>query len=406
MWKGSVARSVSTDRVSGEGPEGLDESVTKETHVDLWADGAGAGDDARLVLPAVLLEPVAVLAEDVRATPAFAAARSLDEVHGNDDEVHGDDDPDDDRGTRESWCGMVVGELESWFEVSPLDLGLVAAMLTLYVEPTGVAVGEVLASAVEQQVESFVEDERDEASDELARVTGPQLEALLTALEGLGVVRRTEEAVFLTRLGTFGLQRWFESLGIEAPAVEALADATAMQVLEIGRCLEEAEEIQQLTGRWVTERGEGRAVEDLAQLARDGEREERSTAFALLDMIGEASAPAVRRLCEDPALRAHAVTWLAARGLHGPTPTEAEMRWVAVDAMADLLTFDPDELQLVLTHMTDSKSEPELAAMLGQMGESDHPQTAEALDLVAAHHPNAAISKAARKAAMKARSSR
>lgn len=305
----------------------------------------------------------------------------------------------------ETWRLLFDAELDRWLDRPPLDLGLISTMLGLYIELGGVTDEDMVADAIEQHVECSQDHERDQVTSKLGSIAAAMLEELVAALDALGAVQRFDGFVCLTDLGVFGLQGWFESLGgIHAPAVHGLAEATAPQLLEIGRDISDLEGLRQLAGQWVAARGEARAVDELADLAAQGDHQARSIAFALLDMVGEAAVPAVRRLCENPAVRPHAVMWLDMRGVDGPTPTEVEVGWATVDSLTQLLEADAEELAVILGGLFDGQSEAEQIAMLQRLAHCEHPQTAQVLQFLAEHHPSAAVAKAIRKAAMKVRS--
>lgn len=313
---------------------------------------------------------------------------------------------DDDRDVCDIWATLLDTALDRWFETPPLDLGLIPAMLATYLEPAGVAVSDIVVDAIEQHVESSRPELRETMARNMTAVADPMLRELLSSLTGLGAVDIDGEEVRITPLGTFGLCQWFESVGIGAPSVESLSEATAMQLLELGRDLDGPDELQEFFGEWVSARGEQEASEELSVLAREGDRDQRSAAFALLDQIGDAAGPAVRRLLDEPLLRPRAVVWLSLRGLDGPEPTPAEMQWAAVEALTELLELEPPELDAVLGSVTAQGGSGEMSAMLEQLGSSDHPQTVEVLELLAEHHPDPKAAKTARKTAMRARSSR
>ena len=313
---------------------------------------------------------------------------------------------DEDRDVCEIWAAFLDTALDRWFETPPLDLGLIPAMLAIYLQPAGVTVDDIIVDAIEQHLESFKPELREVAARNLAEVADPILRELLGSLTALGALEVEGDEVRVTPLGTFGLCQWFESLGLEAPSVDSLSEATAMQLLELGRDLKGPDELQAFFADWVSARGEQVASQELALLARAGDRGQRSTAFVLLDQIGDVAGPVVRRLLDEPLLRPQAVAWLSMRGLEGPEPTPAEIQWATVEALVDLLELEPTQLGAVLGAVTAESARGEVAIMLEQLGFSDHPQTVEVLELLAEHHPDPAAARAARKAALRARSSR
>jgi hypothetical protein len=118
---------------------------------------------------------------------------------------------------------------------------------------------------------------------------------------------------------------------------------------------------------------------------------------AILEELGpEAEAP-VREALDEPLLRRYAASWLHIRDLPAPALGPEDHTWLAVDSLAALLhlsgpaaaRLDPPE---------------DLVKLVAEMPAVGHPDTIAVLDLLAGRHDDESVAKAARKAAMKARS--
>jgi hypothetical protein len=89
--------------------------------------------------------------------------------------------------------------------------------------------------------------------------------------------------------------------------------------------------------------------------------------------------------------------------LAGPDPTPADSHWLIVDVMTAHLGGDEETQRMAVADLArgdDSRS----AALMAGPSDCAHPQTVEVLEALARYHPDPAAAKAARKAAMQARS--
>ncbi|HWU09794.1 MAG TPA: hypothetical protein VN520_26030, partial [Streptomyces sp.] len=121
-----------------------------------------------------------------------------------------------------------------------------------------------------------------------------------------------------------------------------------------------------------------------------------------LALVGPEAEPSVRAVLGDPELGGLARVWLAERGAADvPAPPEAMIFWLAVDTIAAQLDTDGDldELQELVEGLSGQHS-----GFFDEAWRVEHPATAEVLEAVGRLHRDRKISKAARKAAYKARS--
>lgn len=218
----------------------------------------------------------------------------------------------------------------------------------------------------------------------------------------LGVVDVDGDRVTLSALGTWGMRRRLIAEGYEAPAVGALAEAPAADLLDgIGGYSGDAaaDEI----AAWLGKRDPVCAAEELVAAARDATPVRRQMAFALLDQVSGVAEPIVRGALDEPDLRPYAAVWLANRELEPVVePSVEETSWLLIDMGAALIdTGDPAYLAEQLGLEIPAG---ELARRVEDLWRVEHPRAADVLTAIGDHHPDQAVAKAARKASFRARS--
>jgi hypothetical protein len=99
-------------------------------------------------------------------------------------------------------------------------------------------------------------------------------------------------------------------------------------------------------------------------------------------------------------MRRYAASWLHIRDLEAPPLSPEDHTWIAVDSLAALMHLSGPAAGRLDT------PEPgeDLIKLVGRMPAVEHPDTIAVLDMLATAHDDQAVVKAARKAAMKARS--
>ena len=127
----------------------------------------------------------------------------------------------------------------------------------------------------------------------------------------------------------------------------------------------------------------------------------RGAAFAVMDRVGAAAVPAVRRALANPVLRPHAAVWLREHGEEA-TLSRADSAWLLVDLGAGLLEeAAPEDVVAELLPELPPHAQADLVAGLWRV---EHPAVTDLLTTLSDHHPEPDVAKAARKAAFKARS--
>jgi hypothetical protein len=232
------------------------------------------------------------------------------------------------------------------------------------------------------------------------------LSAALETLADLGVVDLdTDEdagglTVGLSRLGTWGVHGRLRARGWQLPVAGQLAqDRAAVLLAALADYDAEAGEAE--IAAWLGERGPGEAATELMEAARQGSPGLRGAAFAVLDRVGGEAIPSVSQALDDPVLRPHAAVWLRDHG----EPAElarGDQEWLLVDLGAGLLEeAQPEDVVAELLPDLPSAGQANLVAGLWEVS---HPGLIGLLTALGEHHHDPAVAKAARKAALKARS--
>jgi hypothetical protein len=232
------------------------------------------------------------------------------------------------------------------------------------------------------------------------------LSAALETLADLGVVELgTEESaggltVALSPLGVWGVHRRLRAQGWHVPVLGGAGRSGATGLLvTLASC--DAEDGEAEITSWLAERTPAQAATELVQAAGSGSPGLRGAAFAVLDRIGEAAIDEVRAALADPVLRAHASVWLHEHGERAELRPE-DRTWLLVDLGAGLLEeADPADVVAELLPDVSADAQAEIVAGLWRV---DHPGVTDLLTALSEHHPDPAVSRAARKAAFKARS--
>jgi hypothetical protein len=163
----------------------------------------------------------------------------------------------------------------------------------------------------------------------------------------------------------------------------------------------DAEDGEAEIAAWLSRRDPEQAAEELTEAASQGSPGLRGAAFAVMDRVGTAAVPAVRRALANPVLRPHAAVWLREHGEEASLSRE-DSAWLLVDLGAGLLEeAAPEDVVAELLPELPPHAQAELVAGLWRV---EHPAVTELLTTLSDHHPEPDVAKAARKAAFKARS--
>jgi hypothetical protein len=151
---------------------------------------------------------------------------------------------------------------------------------------------------------------------------------------------------------------------------------------------------------WIAARQVDRAVADLLEVARGEDPLLRGLAFEALRVAGHPAEPAVRTTLEETTLRPYALLWLAEQADEGADPSEVldaqDAAWLWVDTGAAVLEHgDP----AMLVHHVQGAIGADPAGLFARARATGHPRVGQVLAAVASAHPDAAVSRAARRSA-------
>ena len=302
------------------------------------------------------------------------------------------------------WCGA----LHTILSREKLD-GLATALYTAGRPVRLDALFEAYAAAVGALT---VSGEGDPAGDtkagpgESGHAFSPGLELLadLGVIE-LGADEADEDGagltVSLSPLGLWAIRERLSERGWRVPVLGGSARGGAAAVLAVLADYD-AEDGEAEIAAWLARRAPARAAEELTEAASTGSPGLRGAAFAVMDRVGDAAVPAVRRAMDNPVLRPHAAVWLREHGAEEVSLSREDSAWLLVDLGAGLLEeAAPDDVVAELLPELPPHAQAELVAGLWRV---DHPGVTELLTTLSDHHPEPDVAKAARKAAFKARS--
>jgi hypothetical protein len=206
--------------------------------------------------------------------------------------------------------------------------------------------------------------------------------------------------VSLSPLGLWGIRDRLSARGWRVPVLGGSAGGGAAAVLAVLADYD-AEDGEAEIAAWLARRSPERAAEELTEAARAGSPGLRGAAFAVLERVGGAAVPAIRRAMANPVLRPHAAVWLREHG-EDASLSRKDSAWLLVDLGAGLLEeAAPEDVVAELLPDLPPRAQADLVAGLWLV---EHPAVTDLLTTLSDHHPEPDVAKAARKAAFKARS--
>ncbi|MER6576684.1 hypothetical protein [Nonomuraea sp. NPDC001023] len=307
--------------------------------------------------------------------------------------------------TLEFWDGVVMDVLDRADEgltgSSVVDDHLAEMLATIYSVRSGVAVGN-LARGILQSHEVACAPGPVEMRRLAAALPAELLEAL-SLLTYCGLVEQTEAGrTALTPLGVWAVRRDLLREGHDAPTaaeVQVFADLSAAELVE---ALVKGTATQSAVAGWLERRPPEAAARELIEIAASGTAGQRGAVGAILEELGPEAEQPVRQALDHPLMRRYAASWLHIRDLEAPPLSPEDHTWIAVDNLAALMHLSgPAAGRLDMPEPGE-----DLIKLVGEMPAVGHPDTLAVLDMLAGSHDDRAVAKAARKAAMKARSLR
>ncbi|MFI7418205.1 hypothetical protein [Nonomuraea sp. NPDC049684] len=307
--------------------------------------------------------------------------------------------------TLEFWDGVVMDVLDRADEgltgSSVVDDHLAEMLATIYSVRSGVAVGN-LARGILQSHEVACAPGPVEMRRLAAALPAELLEAV-SLLTYCGLVEQTEAGrTALTPLGVWAVRRDLLREGHDAPTaaeVQVFADLSAAELVE---ALVKGTATQSAVAGWLERRPPEEAARELIEIAASGTAGQRGAVGAILEELGPEAEQPVRQALDHPLTRRYAASWLHIRDLEAPPLSPEDHTWIAVDNLAALMHLSgPAAGRLDMPEPGE-----DLIKLVGEMPAVGHPDTLAVLDMLAGAHDDRAVAKAARKAAMKARSLR
>lgn len=309
--------------------------------------------------------------------------------------------------TLEFWDGVVMDVLDRAEEglsgSAVVDEHLAETLATIYSVRTGVAAA-TLAKGILQSHEVACEPGAVELR-RLASVLPAELYDALALLEYCGLVEQTTTGHFrLTPLGVWAIRRDLLREGHDAPTaaeVEVYSDYAAAELVE---AMITGAVTPSVVAYWLERRSPESAAHELVQVAASGTAGQRGAVGTILEELGPEAELPVRKALDEPLMWRYAASWLHIRDLAAPPLNPEDHTWIAIDSLAALLYFA--DAPGAMGSFDVLEAGEELVRLVGEMASVDHPDTVAVLDLLANHHGDQGVAKAARKAAMKARSMR
>nr|WP_055504044.1 hypothetical protein [Nonomuraea pusilla] len=305
--------------------------------------------------------------------------------------------------TLEFWDGVVMDVLDRADEgltgSAVIDGHLAEMLATIYSVRSGVATAN-LARGILQSHEVACAPAKAELRRLAAALPAQLLEAL-ALLAYCGLVEQTPAGrTALTPLGVWAIRRDLLREGHDAPTTDEVRVFADLSAAELVDALVKGTATQSAVAGWLERRAPEDAARELVAIAAAGTAGQRGAVGAVLEELGpEAEAP-MREALEHPLTRRYAASWLHIRDLEAPALSADDHTWIAVDSLAALMHMSGPAAGRLDT------PEPgeELVRLMAEMPAVGHPDTVAVLDMLAAAHDDQAVVKAARKAAMKARS--
>jgi hypothetical protein len=211
----------------------------------------------------------------------------------------------------------------------------------------------------------------------------------------------------LTPLGVHGVRQWLLEDGYDAPLIGRHAEGDAVELLT-GICgsanVLPGEEIAE----WLTGREPLPAAAELLAASRGNDvvaPVRRLFCTLALERLGDAAAPSVRGVLDDPELAGLATAWLTHHGAQDlPELSRPVLLWSRIDALAAQLIDSDAQDDLFRAQIQQLTEGEQIEALFGELWRVDHPYTTAVLEAVGELHPDKPTAKLARKAAYKARS--
>ncbi|MFC4059850.1 hypothetical protein ACFOWE_16205 [Planomonospora corallina] len=305
----------------------------------------------------------------------------------------------------EFWDGVVMDVLdradESLTGSAVIDEHLAEMLATLYAMSDGLAPATLVKGIL--QSHEVACEARPAQMRLLAASLPGELAAALDLLGYCGLIEWSPAGrPRLTPLGVWAVRQDLIREGHDAPTGAEVAVFAGLEAGELVEAVTEGSAAPSAVTVWLESRTPEAAARALVAAAAGGDAGRRGVVNTILEELGpEAEAP-VREALAEPSLWRYAASWLHIRDLPAPALTPADNTWIAVDTLASLIRRG--KAPEGLGEFAALQPGEDLMRMVEEMALVDHPDAVAVLDMLGAHHADAAVAKAARKAAMKVRS--
>jgi hypothetical protein len=283
------------------------------------------------------------------------------------------------------------------------------AVLMFLARAQGLPVAEASEIVQEAATGELPAEQADKAWQSWIRAHGDPAQLLLDQMVSLGAVDITEDTARLTPLGLMSIRDQLEDAEVEVPLLPLPAQMTPALLLAMADA--SPEDFEAEVTAWKSYRTPEAAAVELLDFAARADAADRIIAAGLAVELGAAAEAAWNSALDIPELRGYAKGALAQlTGEDAPDLEPGEMAWMLLDGLVligwDDVDPEADDLEPLLEALAEAipaGREPEVFEGMWRTG---HPDAAAVLTEIGNHHPDKTITKAARKSAYKAASSR
>ncbi|MEV8637292.1 hypothetical protein AB0395_37185 [Streptosporangium sp. NPDC051023] len=309
------------------------------------------------------------------------------------------------RATLEFWDGVVMDVLDRADEgltgSAVVDDHLAEMLATMYAVSDGLSAATLVKGIL--QSHEVACEARPAEMRALAVALPGELEAALSLLGYCGIIEFSEAGrPRLTPLGVWAVRQDLIREGHDAPTSAEVAVFADLGATELVDAIIKRSAAPSAVTVWLESRTPEAAARELVGIATTGTAGQRGTVGTILEELGPEAEPPLREALADPAMWRYAASWLHIRDLPAPALTQEDRTWIAVDTLASLIQLG--KAAEAMREFDALEPGEDLVRVVEEMAVADHPDTVAVLDLLGTHHGDAAVAKAARKAAMKTRS--
>ncbi|GAA1006201.1 hypothetical protein Aple_077500 [Acrocarpospora pleiomorpha] len=246
--------------------------------------------------------------------------------------------------------------------------------------------------------------EYDDLGADAWSATDDPLASPLGWLTGYGMVEVTDtDEVAFTALGVEGVVHLVDDEDIEVDARTAIDAMTAHDLLSASADMSE-EEADAEFAAWMRLRDPATAAHELLAAAVEDESDAlvRVQAASMVGSLGEIAVPAWLEALKEPSLRPYAATHLTQLDVEdAPEPTQADTHWLILDMWTISAGLGRPEF---VSSLEDIGPATDLIGLLDVIWKVRHPHVEELLEAIGDAHPDKQVTKAAKRALFKARS--